>query len=83
MIRGHVAPDTVKQILDRLSKDQEFREHMLGDPVTALKSYAVDVDPHAVPAARKLPTMAQCAAARDQAPGNPLEKVGIFIFMLK
>lgn len=85
MIKGHVPADKVGEILDRLSKDQDFREHFIGDPAGALKEHGIEVDPAKVPDVRKLPSKDQIAVIRDQAANipNPIEKVGLYVFMLK
>lgn len=85
MIKGQVPNEIVVKILDRLSNDNAFREHFLGDPAGALKQHGVEVDPDKVPAVRKLPSKDEVAKIRDKASGvdNPIEKVGLFVFLLK
>lgn len=85
MIRGQVPNETVVKILDRLSKDHDFREHFLGDPAGALKQHGVEVDPAKIPAVRRLPSKDEVAKIRDKASGveNPIENVGLFVFLLK
>lgn len=85
MIKGTPSNETVGKILDRLATDNDFREHFIGDPAGALKAYGVDVDPSKVPAVRKLPPKHEIAKVRDQAAKipNPIEQVGLYVFLLK
>ncbi len=83
MIKGNATPQQIEAILDRLASDDAFREQMLGDPVTTLKGYGLEVDPAQVPAVRKLPSkqmlLSQKHAVREQVG----DKLGLVIFMLK
>lgn len=85
MIKGTPSKETVLHILDRLSSDNDFREHFLGDPAGALKGHGIDIDSSRIPPVRRLPSKQEMAKARDQAAAvdNPLEKVGLFFFLLK
>lgn len=83
MIKGSAAPDAVRNVLGLLATDHSFREQMLGDPATALKSQGIDVDPQAVPAVRKLPSMADCAQAQQRYAGESLDKVGLIFLLLR
>ena len=71
MIKGTPSNDAIAKVLERLSTDQDFREQMLGDPVGAMKAHGIDVDPQGVPAARKLPSMAQVADIHKQFVADP------------
>ncbi|MEO5625716.1 MAG: NHLP-related RiPP peptide [Dokdonella sp.] len=83
MTKGTPSAETVGTVFDRLTNDQDFREQMLGDPVSALKPYGIDVDPQQLPVVRKLPSKDALAQARSQILGDPMGNVGIFIFLLK
>lgn len=72
MIKGNLPPAQLDALLDRLSTDDAFREHLLGDPASALKEYGLSIDPAALPAARKLPSKDELKQAR----GAVKEKVG-------
>jgi putative modified peptide len=71
MIRGTPSDDAIAKVLERLSTDHDFREQMLGDPVAAMKSHGIDVDPQGVPATRKLPSMDEVAAIHKQFVADP------------
>ena len=83
MIKGTPSNEAAQTVLDRLATDQDFREQMLGDPVSALKPYGIEVDPQAVPAVRKLPSREALADVRGKLLADPMGNVGIFIFLLK
>ena len=83
MIKGTPSNETAKTVLDRLANEQDFREQMLGDPVSALKPYGIDIDPQDVPAVRKLPSQEALAEVRGKLLADPMGNVGIFIFLLK
>ncbi len=85
MLKGTPSKEAVVKTLDRLSSDNDFREHFLGDPAGALKEHGIEVDPAGIPAVRRLPPKDQVAKIRDQAAAvdNPIEKVGLFVFLLK
>ncbi len=72
----------IDAILDRLATDDQFREQMLGDPVGALGSMGITIDPADVPAVRSLPSKDSLQADRDAIkaalPGN----VGMFPHIL-
>lgn len=85
MIKGHVAPETIDRILQRLTSDEDFRERFIGDPADALGEYQVEVDVGRIPTVRRLPSRERIAAIREQAAGvaDPLTKVGLTFFLLK
>lgn len=83
MIKGNPSSETIGTVLDRLTTDHDFREQMLGDPVSALKPYGIEVDPQHVPAVRQLPSKDALAKVRGQMLADPMGNVGIFIFLLK
>lgn len=85
MIKKSPSSDEVRKILHRLATDDDFREQMLGDPVSALKPYGVEVDPTQVPAVRTLPSKDQVGAISAQAANidNPIDKLGLIMFLLK
>jgi putative modified peptide len=85
MIKGTPSKETTVKVLDRLSKDNDFRERFIGDPAAALKEHGIEVDSNKVPAVRNLPSKDEIAKIRDQAAAveNPLEKCGLWVFLLK
>lgn len=84
MIKGSPSKDTIIKILGRLSRDNDFREHFLGDPAGALKEYGVEVDPERVPAVRKLPSKDRIVEMHKQVgTESEVDKVGLVILLLK
>jgi putative modified peptide len=79
---GHFTPEAVDQLLDKLSGDDEFREHFLGNPALALHSLGVTVDPAQVPAARKLPSKDAIKANRDAMKAKLDGKAGLIILLV-
>ena len=71
MIKGAPSSDAVAKVLEALSTDQSFREQMLGDPVAALKSHGIEVNPADVPATRSLPSMGDVAKKHQQKLADP------------
>jgi putative modified peptide len=74
--------ETASALLDKLGNDDGFREHLLGDPVAAMESVGVKVDPASVPHVRKLPSkqeiQANAAAMKEKLNG----KSGMVFFVL-
>lgn len=74
--------ETAATLLDKLATDDGFREHMLGDPVAAMASVGVKVDPASVPHVRKLPSkqeiQANAAAMKEKLSG----KAGMVFFVM-
>jgi putative modified peptide len=56
MKKGIATPQQMDEILHRLGTDDAFREHFLGNPVSALAQHGVTVDPKDVPHTRSLPS---------------------------
>jgi len=56
MAKSSVTPEQLDEILNRLSTDDAYREHFLGNPVSALAQHGVEVHPDDVPAVRSLPS---------------------------
>jgi putative modified peptide len=82
MIKGATSNDAVAKVLGLLSSDQGFREHMLGDPVGALKPHGIAVDPADVPAVRSLPSMAEVGTLHQKFLADPQDKVCIAVFIV-
>lgn len=57
-------PGDLETLLDKLSTDAAFREHLLGDPAGALASIGLSIDPAQIPAVRTLPSQEALAADR-------------------
>ncbi|MFO1493642.1 MAG: NHLP-related RiPP peptide [Lysobacterales bacterium] len=74
--------ESATHLLDKLANDDGFREHLLGDPVAAMASVGVKVDPASVPHVRKLPSKeeikANAAAMKEKLHG----KSGMVFFVL-
>ncbi|MES2148500.1 MAG: NHLP-related RiPP peptide [Pseudomonadota bacterium] len=51
-------------LLDKLSSDDAFRAHMLGNPSAALGSIGIDIDPGQIPQLRALPSKMSISADR-------------------
>jgi len=58
MSKSTATPEQLQQILQRLGTDDAYREHFLGNPVSALAQHGVTVHPNDVPAVRQLPPKA-------------------------
>jgi putative modified peptide len=56
MAKNNVTPEQLDEILHRLSTDDSYREHFLGNPVSALAQHGVEVHPDDVPTVRSLPS---------------------------
>lgn len=82
MIKGAPSNDAIARVLELLSTSQDFREQVLGDPVSALKAHGITVDPQDVPASRSLPSMADTAKLHQQFLANPLDKGCIAVFIV-
>lgn len=80
MIPGNTSPATIHRILERLSRDHEFRELMLGDPVKAMLEYDIEIDATKIPQVRKLPGMETCAQISAKKPDDALAQAGVIWF---
>ncbi len=69
-------------LLDKLANDDAFREQLLGDPVSAMASIGVKVDPATVPAVRRLPSKAEASANTDALQARVQAKSGMAAFFL-
>lgn len=82
MIKGNLSPAQLDALLHRLGNDDAFREHVLGDPATALKEYGLDVHPDALAKPRRLPSKDELnqsrAAVQQKLDGN----LGLIILLL-
>ncbi|SFU93015.1 NHLP-related RiPP peptide [Pseudoduganella namucuonensis] len=74
--------DSLDTLLDYLASDEAFRERMLGDPVGALGSIGITLDPAQVPAVRSLPSKESIAADRDAIKQKLGGTVGMLPFFL-
>lgn len=71
-----------KALLDKLAGDDGFREKLLGDPVAALASVGVKVDPTSVPHVRSLPSKAEVKANAEAMHTKLQGAAGMGIFLL-
>lgn len=69
-------------ILDRLTHDHDFREHLLADPVAALAGVGVTLHPDDVPAERSLPSHAAIAADKEQLVSSLESTASMWPFLL-
>lgn len=69
-------------LLDKLANDDAFREQLLGDPVTAMASVGIKVDPASVPNVRQLPSKAEVSANAGALEGKLQGNSGMGIFVL-
>ena len=83
MIKGNPSPAALHKVLDLLATSHEFREQMLGDPVSALKAHGIEVDASQIPAVRRLPPMHEVAAIHKEHFEDPMGRVCIQVFLLK
>src|ERR1700739_4842286 len=67
--------------LDKLANDDDFREHVLGDPVSAFSSIGIALDPSQVPAARSLPSKGSIVADQSLVQSK-LEGTGRMVLFL-
>jgi putative modified peptide len=82
MTQPTYTPEAIDQLLDKLSSDDEFREHFLGNPALALHTVGVHVDPAQVPAVRKLPSKDAIKANKDAMKSKLDGKAGLFFFFV-
>ncbi|MGN6519701.1 MAG: hypothetical protein ACTHK2_09790 [Dokdonella sp.] len=83
MIQAAPSNDAIAKMLQALSTSPEAREQMLGDPISALKSYGIEADPANVPVVRALPSMEEVAQLHKEFIADPLIlKSCIFIFIV-
>ena len=74
--------DHASSLLDKLANDDAFREQLLADPVAAMASVGVKVDPATVPAVRRLPSKAEVGANSDALQSKLQGNSGMGIFVL-
>jgi putative modified peptide len=69
-------------VLDKLAKDDAFREHMLRDPVGALGGLGISLDPAHVPAVRSLPSKDSILADQTAMHSSIVGEDSMVIFLL-
>lgn len=82
MIQGAPSNEAVARVLEQLATNPQYREQMLGDPVSALKAHGIEADPAGVPATRTLPSMTDIAKIHQQFLADPMDKSCIAVFMV-
>lgn len=83
MVQAAPSNDAMAKMLQALSTSQGAREQMLGDPISALKSYGIEADPDNVPAVRALPSMEEVAQLHKEFITDPsLVRSCIFVFIV-
>ena len=81
MIKGKPSPAQLDALLDRLGHDDAFREHVLGDPATALKEYGLEVDPSVLHKSRKLPSKEELKTSRQAVNDKVNGNLGLIILL--
>lgn len=69
-------------VLDKLAGDDAFRASLAANPVAALASLGISIDPADVPAVRNLPSKASIAADRAAIEDKLESTSGMVIFLL-
>ncbi|CAN7701845.1 NHLP-related RiPP peptide [Duganella sp. LjRoot269] len=69
-------------VLDKLAKDDAFRDHMLRDPVGALGGLGISLDPAQVPAVRSLPSKDSIVADQTAMHSNIVSEGTMVVFLL-
>lgn len=82
MIKGKPTRQQLDALLDRLSHDDAFREHVLGDPQAALQQYGLEVDPAALTQARKLPSKEELKSSRQAVNDKVNNNLGLIILLV-
>jgi putative modified peptide len=77
----HTSAELTK-VLDKLAKDDAFRERMLGDPVGALGTLGISLDPSEVPAVRSLPSKDSISADQATLQSTAVNADTMIIFLL-
>jgi len=80
MAKGIATPEQLDQILHRLGTDDAYREHFLGNPVSALAEHGVEVDPSQVPHVRSLPSKEALMNDRDTIKSQVSGQVAMVFF---
>lgn len=74
--------DELNTVLDKLAKDDAFRDHMLRDPVGALGGLGISLDPAQVPAVRSLPSKDSIVADQTAMHSSIVGEDTMVIFLL-
>ncbi|MFS2139496.1 NHLP-related RiPP peptide [Duganella sp. Dugasp56] len=74
--------DELSTVLDKLAKDDAFRDHMLRDPVGALGGLGISLDPAQVPAVRSLPSKDSIVADQTAMHSSIVGEDTMVIFLL-
>lgn len=74
--------DQLSTMLDKLAKDDGFRDRLLGDPVRTLGALGIALDPAKVPAARSLPSKDVAAADHATLKSKHVGEANMVIFLL-
>ena len=74
--------DELSTVLDKLAKDDAFRDHMLRDPVDALGGLGISLDPAHVPAVRSLPSKDSIIADQTAMHSSIVGEDTMVIFLL-
>ncbi len=76
-------PDQIDKILERLQNDDQFRDQFLADPVGALGSMGVTIDPTQVSSSRTLASPDDIQKIRDALNASGDGTDSFVIFFLK
>jgi len=74
--------DQLSSMLAKLASDDGFRDSMLGDPVRALGSMGITLDPAKVPAARRLPSKDLATADHAALASRQIGENSMVLFLL-
>ena len=69
-------------MLAKLATDDGFRDRMQNDPIRALGTLGIELDPAKVPAARRLPSKDAAAADHAALASKQIGENGMVLFML-
>lgn len=75
-------PGELNTVLEKLANDDAFREQMLGDPVGALGSLGITLDPSHVPDVRSLPSKESIASDQGAFHQQMVTANSMIIFLL-
>lgn len=83
MAQQRFTAEHVDTLLARLGSDDAFRERMLGDPVGALGSLGLEVDPDTVPKVRTLPSKEAIRSNHDAIKSQITGRAGMIFFFVE
>jgi putative modified peptide len=82
VVKGKPTPAQLDSLLNRLATDDAFREHVLGDPSSALQEYGLEVHPEALQKPRKLPSKEELQKSREAVKDKVGNNLGLIILLV-